>query len=270
MDSANATATSLIAGSVDAAISGPGELIAAQARGVDMVVVANIYNGLNGTLVMSKAVADQLGVAPDAPVEERLKALDGRVVATTSSTSAFTVSSRAAIEATGAKPSFVFMGQPAMQAAMESGSIHAYMASAPFWTIPVLNDTGYVWVSGPKGEFPRDLTPASAVGVYAMRDHAEERSEVMGQIAAVFAELAQAFEERPDEVKAAIGRAYPNIGPETIETFYDIEQGGFMARTLTVEDMAHEIGYVKLGGANLPGIDSHRSRSTALPLVFCL
>jgi ABC-type nitrate/sulfonate/bicarbonate transport system substrate-binding protein len=254
MDSANATATAIVSGAVDAAVSGPGELIAAHARGVDMVVIANIYDGLNGTLVLSKATAEKAGVSPDAPVAERLKALDGMLIASTSATSSFTVTSKAAIEQAGAKPRFVYMGQPAMQAALESGAVQGYMASAPFWTVPVLNGTGYAWVSGPKGEFPKELTPASSVGIYMMRTKYDADSDLAKRIAAVFADLSRAFGDNPAAVKAAIARTYPSMDPKSIDIFYDVELQGFMAQPLTVEDMKHEIAYVSMSGTKLPKI----------------
>lgn len=265
MESASATATALISGSVDATVTGPGELIAAQARGVDMVMVANLYNGFNGSIVISKAVAEKLGVAPDAPVEERLKALDGLVIGSTSATSAFTVTPKSAIESVGGTPRFIYMSQPAMQAAMESGGVQAYMAGAPFWTMAVQKGTGIVWISGPKGEFPKPSSPSSSVGLEMMRDAAEADPELAQALAGVFADLSKAFEERPEEVKAAISEAFPAIDRKTIDAFYDSEIGGFMAKPLTTEEMAHEIAFVKLGGANLPNIDDIDPASLSFP-----
>jgi hypothetical protein len=60
MDSASAATTALIASSVSGAVSGPGELVVAQARGQKVVLVANTYAGLSGSLVLSKAVAERL------------------------------------------------------------------------------------------------------------------------------------------------------------------------------------------------------------------
>ena len=57
MDSANAATAALIAGSVRMAVSGPGELVVASARGQKVVLIANIYGGLGATLVLGKDVA---------------------------------------------------------------------------------------------------------------------------------------------------------------------------------------------------------------------
>ena len=42
---------------------------------------------------------------------------------------------------------------------------------------------------------------------------------------------------------------------KAIDAVYDIEAPGFMAKPLTVEDMAHDIAFMKLGGVNLPQAD---------------
>lgn len=256
MDGASSTATAIISGSVDAAVSGVGELIAAKARGVDMVALTNNYNGLNATLIFSKKEADRLGIGPDAPVEERWKALDGALIATTSATSSFTVSTRMAAEAAGAKPRFTHMSQTAMQAALETGAIQAYAASVPLWTVAVLNGSGYAWLSAPKGDYPADTQPVSAIGVYMMRAKAEADPDVTNRVRAAFEEVSRDFVDRPDEVKAAIIRAFPSIDPSSVDVFYEVELGGFRGGELTVEGMARDIAYVKASGANLPGIDA--------------
>jgi len=76
LDSANAATAALIAKSVDYAISGPGEIVAAHARNQPVVALANGYVGFSGTLVLAKSVADKLGSAAAASPAAKLKALD--------------------------------------------------------------------------------------------------------------------------------------------------------------------------------------------------
>ena len=265
VDSANAATTALVAKSLDAAVSGPGELIAGSARGLKMVAIANVYGGLNAHVILAKSVADKIGVSPDAPVADRLKALDGLTFASVSPTSAFTVTTRTATEEVGAKLKFTFMAQPAMLAAMESGAIQAYIAGAPFWVLAPANNTGIAWISGPKGEFPAARTPSHSASVQMMRETAEAKPDIVRRLALVFADLATAFRERPTEVKASIGRMFPALKPELIERFYDLEARGFAAKPLTVADMAHEIAYVKASGANLPNIESVDPKALLFP-----
>src|SRR3954470_5542721 len=92
MDSGSAATGAVISRSIDVAVSGPGELLAARARGQDVVAVAQAYSGLGASLVLQKSVAARLGVTPDAPVGARLKALDGLIIGAQGPTSISVIS----------------------------------------------------------------------------------------------------------------------------------------------------------------------------------
>jgi hypothetical protein len=68
------------------------ELITINSRGQRVVALNNLYGGVAGTLILSKAVADRLGIPANAPAAVRIKALDGLKIATSSASSAFTFS----------------------------------------------------------------------------------------------------------------------------------------------------------------------------------
>ena len=119
-------------------MAGPAELIIANGRGQKVIMVANAYSGLGGTLVLAKTAADKAGVASDAPVAARFKALDALVIAAPSPTATYKISFDGAAKAAGAAIRFTYMAMTAMPAALESGAIQGYIASAPVWGIPVL------------------------------------------------------------------------------------------------------------------------------------
>ncbi len=151
MDSSATAIAALIAGSYNFTIAGLPELVVAQSRGQKVVAVATTYGGFATSLVLSKSVADKLGVSSTAPVGERLKALDGLVLASPSPTAIGTVTFRNAAQAAGGNFRLSYMAQPAMAAALETGAIHGYASSAPFWAYPVVKGSGILWISGPKG-----------------------------------------------------------------------------------------------------------------------
>jgi ABC-type nitrate/sulfonate/bicarbonate transport system substrate-binding protein len=255
LDSANASATALLAGSVEVAFSGPVELITARSRGRDVVAIANTYGGLGGSLVLSKSVADKLGVAANAPITERMKALKGLTIASPSATSAYTVTYKAAAGAAGADVKFTYMAMPAMLAAMESGAIQGYVASAPFWVPPVVGGTGVLWVAGPRAELPAEVRPRSNSVLLTMRDTAKANPEMIRSLQAVFADFVEAIDKRPAEVKAAVVKVFPNVDSRTRDVLFDSESLAWKARPLTPADITHEIAYTKLGGASLPQLD---------------
>ena len=256
IERASVATSALISGSVMFTMSGPGELIAAQANGQKVITIATVYGGLAATLVISKPVADKLGASlATGPVNARLKALDGMVIAGASATSAATVAFDAAARAVGAKLRFTYMNQPSMPAALDSGAIQGYVASAPFWSVPVVKGTGVVWVSGSQGEVPAEFSPVTASIVQTMRATADVEPELMTRVAAVFADFAKAVDERPAEVKAVTTKLFPEADAATIDLFFKIEAASWKAKPLTAKEMAREIEFMKLTGASMPGLD---------------
>lgn len=255
LDSANASATAMLAGSVEVAFSGPVELITARSRGRDVVSIVNTYGGLGGSLVLAKSVADKLGVAANAPIADRMRALKGLTLASPSATSAYTVTYKSAATAVGADVKFTYMAMPAMLAAMQSGAIQGYVASAPFWVPPVVNGSGVLWVAGPKAELPADLRPRSNSVLLTLRDTAKANPEMIKNLQAVFADFVEAIDKRPADVKAAVAKVFPNVDARTLDVLFESESLAWRAKPLTPADIVHEIAYAKLGGIALPQID---------------
>ncbi|MCO5090037.1 ABC transporter substrate-binding protein [Bosea sp. (in: a-proteobacteria)] len=248
MDSANAATTALISGSMKIVMSGPGEQVAAQGRGQKVVAIANTFGGMGGSLVVSKAAIEKLGIAPDAPVAQRLKALDGLLIASPSATSAYTISYRGALKDVGANVRFTYMAQPTMAAALESGAIQAYIASAPFWAGPVVRGAGMLWISGPRGDLPAQLTPSSSGTMQMMRDTAEANRDLVAKLNDGLAEFQVALNERPEAVRNALAKLYPDLDAATLDLLFKAEAPGWKTRPLTAQDMDREIAFVKANG----------------------
>ena len=253
MDSGSAAATALISGSVNVIQAGMGELVAARAAKQDVVGVLNLYGRTSATMVLAKSVADKLGVSPTASPTERLKALDGLLIATTTATSSTTISYLAAAKRAGATFRSAFMGQAAMPAALDTGAVQGFASAGPFWTVPVTRGTGVVWLSGPKGELPADLMTASANQIMMMRPFAEKNPDLVKRLRDVYADFVKALDERPADVKAAIIKLYPDIERPVIDMLFESEKVSWNAKPLTPEDVAKEISFMK--GMNLPGLD---------------
>ena len=254
MESGAVSTAALISGSAQFTVAGPGEVIAAQARGQKVVTVVTCYVGQSATLVLAKSVADKLGVSPTAPINERLKALDGLVVAGTSPTSAPVISYKGAAEAVGANMRLTYMTLGAMPGALETGVLQGYFASAPAWIVPIVKGTGIVWIAGgPSSELPAKLNPVTASMVLTTRDYAQANPDVLKSFVNAISDVRTTFDQRPQEVLAAIGKLFPNLDPKTIEIFLSAEaKGAWTVRQPTVDDMAREIAFIKLSGMSLP------------------
>ncbi len=168
MDSANGATAALISGAAQIVQSGPGELVAARSRLQPVVAGADLYKGLSASLVLSADAVRRSGTDPAATIDQRLKALDGMVIASPSATSSYTVAFRLAAESVGAKIRFTTMAQPAMAAALQAGAIGGMISGAPFWSVPVASGAGVLWISGPRGDLPPQYTPASSVSIQAL------------------------------------------------------------------------------------------------------
>lgn len=256
MDSGSAATTAMLSRSVDTALSGGAELVAALGHGQKAGIIANLYGGSAGTLVLSKAAIDKLGISPTAPAAQRIKALDGLIIATPSPTSSYTVSLRGAAAKLGVAIRLTYMAPQAMASAFDAGAIQGYIAGAPTWAPPVLKGTGLAWISGPKGDFPPEFTPASNGNLQALTEYAAAHPDIVRRLDDVFADLVRAIEEHPAEVKAALGRAYPNLDAQTLDILFASESAAWKAKTLTPADVQHDIDFVKSTGADLPQIGS--------------
>lgn len=255
MDSGSASVTGLVAGSFKVVVCGPGDLISVKARGQDVLAVEPTYTGLGVNLILAKDVADKLGVSPTAPVTERLKALDGLLIGTTSPTTVATISLKQAAEAEGAKIRFTYMTQPAFFAALQTGAIQGHIGGAPFWAPSIIQGVGIQWINGSKGQFPPEFAPGISSLLATRADVAKAEPDFVRRVAAVFVDLGRAVQERPADVKAAIAKLYPSFDAKTIDLLFDSEAAAWVTAPITAEQIAHEIVMLKATGAAPPDVD---------------
>lgn len=256
MEDASVATMGLISGSLDFDVAAPSDAIIANARGQNLGVVATVYGGYSPALVLSRKIADEIKVSPKAPVADRIRALDNLVIASTSATSNFSLGIKCAMATTQGTPRLTFMSQPAMVAALESGAVQCFIASAPFYGIPAIKGTGVIWLSGPKGEYPDGCATTYAATINTSMAYAKANPDVIRRLKAVFAEFAEAVRTRPNDVKAAIGTLFPDIDKATIDLLFQSESLGYAASPPTAEGLAREITFVKLSGVPVPNLDS--------------
>ena len=252
MDGSSSAMAGLLSKSFNLATLGLPELFVAQTRGQDVVAVASTYDGFATSLVLSKAVAEELGVSPTAPLDERLRAIDGRLIAIPTATAGGTIAFEAAMAAAGASARLTYMAQPAMQAALETGGIDGYLSSAPYWALPVVSGKGVLWISGPQGEFPKASTQSITALLVTTGAFAEANPELMDKLKAVVADVG---DSRPDDVKAAVARLYPDLEPASLDILLDGEASSWSTAPLTAKVLANEVPVVKSLGIPLPGIE---------------
>jgi ABC-type nitrate/sulfonate/bicarbonate transport system substrate-binding protein len=259
-DSPTVSITGLLSGSYKFAVTGFPDFLAARAQGQDVVVVAPTYEGLGINIVLDKDVAAGLGVARDAPVEERLKAMDGLLIAATGPSSTTRISLDAAAKAAGSNVRFTFMTYQAMISALETGAIQGFVAAAPFWAQPVIGGTAVDWISV-KDEFQPEFVPTMSSALGTTADVIADDPELVERIAAVIADIGVAVDERPAEVEAAMAKLYEGLDAQTIEVLFRTEAPSWRTEPLTEEQVVREIDYLKAYELAPRGIDSVEPKS---------
>jgi ABC-type nitrate/sulfonate/bicarbonate transport system substrate-binding protein len=255
LDTGSNLTAALISGSAPIILGGSAEQVAVWLKGQQILTMANVYWGMAASIVLAKEVADKLSVNANAPAKEKLKALDGLLIAAPSPTSTYTNSFKGAAEAAGAKIRYTFMGQPAMVAALESGAIQGYTAGAPFWGSQVARGKAVLWLSGPKGDLPKENTPASITAFQTLRRTADADPDLMKRVIDSYRAFSEILEKTPGEVRTAVGRLYPEVEPATMDVLFAAENSAWKYRPTTVESMKQEIAFMAASGTSLPGIE---------------
>jgi ABC-type nitrate/sulfonate/bicarbonate transport system substrate-binding protein len=256
MDNASVAMMGLISGSLDFTTAGGPDVVMSQSRGQKVIAISSVYHGFAGQLVVSSAVVKKLNLSAQAPLNEKVRALDELVIASPSATSPYTFALRSAAATAGINVRIIYISQAAMPAALETGAIQAFVSSSPYYARPIVNGSGVLWLSGPKGEFPKSATPANSVTLNTRADFAANHIDLVNRVIAVFRDFSQAVSDRPDQVKAAIAKLFPDLDAPTRDLLFASESTGWKTEVLTAEDMSREIGFVKSTGVPLPGVDS--------------
>jgi len=261
MDSGNAAMAALLSGSAQLAAPGLSEALLARARGQKIVVIANIIRGLSMTMVVSKAVAEKHQLKPDSPLSERLRALDNITVALPSATSPSVPAFKGAASTEGSTFKTVYMAQPAMVPALETGAIDAIVAGPPNWFGPVARGNAYVWVSAPGGEIPSRFNTASSACLQAMESYAKANPKVIEAVRNSMAEVAEMVEKRPEEIIGYLTKAYPQVDANTVQMVAESLSPAWIHPVITADDIKHEFVVMQGSGITAPGLDKLDPRS---------
>lgn len=256
MDNANAAFSAMVGGSVQVASAGAGEALSALVRGLETLAVANIYRGLSSMIVLSKAVADASRVKPDAPLDDRLKVLDGVIFASPSPTAVFGRSIELAVRATGKQPKMTYMGQGAMAAALESGAIQGFVAGTPYWVPPVTRGVGVVWIKPAAGELPERFTPTSSGTLMVTKAYARANPKVVAGLKAVIEAVGRFVAQDREGALQDLAAVYPTLDRETLSLGFDNEWRNWTRSPVTADDIAHDIAFLKAAEQSFPGLDT--------------
>ena len=243
----------LVSKSYDFTVTGFPDFLAAKAQGQDVVVVASTYDGLGVNIVLEKGVAAKLGIARSAPLEQRLKAMDGLLIGATGASSTTKISLDSAAKSVGANVRFAYMAYQAMLTALETGAIQGFVAAAPFWALPVVNGKAVDLVSV-KDEFKAEFVPTMSSALGTRADVITRSPDLVKKMAAVVSDLGNAVKQRPADVKAAMIKVF-ELDPRVADALSESEARSWNTKPLTVEQVDREIAYLKAYSLAPPGLE---------------
>ena len=253
VDSGSLAVSALLSGSAQFTASGVSDALAAAAHGQSLKLVANVYHGLSGSIVISKAAAQRLGLTAASTLADRRKALVGLSIAIPSATSSYVPPTVGAAMSAGGKPDLIYMAQPTMVAALQSGAVQAIMCGSPFWEPAVTGGFGSILLDGPGGEFPAEDAPVSTTALVTTGEHARSNPGQIKAIQAALGELAGLIGSDPQRVQAALGEAYPKLDGATVALGFKRNSANWAHPSFDPADLQHELA-IMLKNRPIPGL----------------
>lgn len=194
------------------------------AEGADLVAVA-VVAGINGEIILGKDVADRLGVAIDAPSEDRIRALEGVNIVTAQPGSAYYTMLDSMMKTVDMGIDSLAYRPLADVTAMIEGIRNDQIEGA-LWTVGslsplILADEGVRWISFARGDV-EIFQGLPFITVYARRDWAEANQDLVARVHAGFADAVARLKDQPDESAAAIkDRYFPDLDAAVWKDGYD-------------------------------------------------
>jgi ABC-type nitrate/sulfonate/bicarbonate transport system substrate-binding protein len=256
MDSASVSFAAMLSGSAQLGIGGAGEALSATARGQEVIAVTNLYRGLSSVIVLARSAAEKSGVKIDGPLEDRLKALDGIVIAAASPTAVFGISLILAAQSVGSKPKMTYIGNPAMAPALESGAIQGFVSGTPYWVPPVLRGFGVAWIKPASGELPSQFSPTSSGTLMMTKAYARANPDVMRNIQSVIKDVGTFVANNKEAAMKELASIYPELDSQTISLGFNNEWQNWTKSVVTEDDIRHDIAFLKAAGQPIAGLEA--------------
>jgi len=234
--------TALISGDVQFNAAAGTYQIGAISAGRDIVNVYNFYDRNLIGLVLSEKAATAAGVAPDAPLAERLQALKGLKIGMTRPGSLTDKQVRHLLRQGGLTEDdaqiVAIGGPPNLLSALDQGAIDGFAISVPHYQIAAARHGAVVWVDNTRGDDP-SIDPFMMESILTTREYAADHPDV---VAAMVRALDRAVEEiassTPEEVRAVVQDTFAKVDPEIMLIGIEAVQQALNAEGTVTLDMA--------------------------------
>ncbi|HEV8016466.1 MAG TPA: ABC transporter substrate-binding protein [Stellaceae bacterium] len=213
-----ASFNAVVSNSAEFAFASGASITRAAAHGQRMLAIAQMNNVPAWDVVLRKDIADAAHFDPSAPLAERAKILQGRVMGT-QGINALDHAYLRVVTRLGGDPENMTVSAMAPVDTLAAFARHAIdgFVSAPPWPQQVEDDgSGVAVASGPKGE-PASLLPIASGLVVTRPQLCVDRRALCEKMGHAMLLAAKAAHERPKDVLAVLAKRFPSIKPSVLE-----------------------------------------------------
>ena len=236
--------TALLSGDVQFNTAAPSYQLNGIKQSRRVLQVENSIMAMNQSLVLSKAAVAKTGLAPDAPVKQRLAALKGMKIAITRPGAMTDVHMQFLMRYAGLKAGdvqLVSIGAPqSMISALESGDIDGFVISIGPDRVAVSRGA-VMWIDNLRGDVP-GLSPMPTVGLYVMEAYAEKNPGIVRRFVKATQRAVKEMSERPlDEVVAVLKARYTSMDPAVLRLSIEAVKPAFNITGNVTREMAENL-----------------------------
>jgi ABC-type nitrate/sulfonate/bicarbonate transport system substrate-binding protein len=213
-----ASFNAVVSNSADFAFASGASITRAAAHGQRMIAIAQMNNMPSWDIVIRKDVAEAAHFDPNAPLAERAKVLQGKVIGTQGINSLDHAYLRAVARLGGDADNMTVSSMAPVDtlAAFSRHAIDGFVSGAP-WPEQVEDDGSAVAVAiGPKGE-PESLVPIASGLVITRPQLCADHRAVCVKMGHAMVAAAKAAHDRQKDVLDVLAKHFPQIKPAVLE-----------------------------------------------------
>jgi NitT/TauT family transport system substrate-binding protein len=208
----------VIAGSVDVSHASGASLTRAAARGQKLLAIVAVLDRASVEIVLRKDIAEAAHFAPQAPLAERAKLLNGRTISIDAINSIDDIFVRVIAKRGGLAPDAVRLAVLKADnalAAIGTNQIDG-IAMSPPWPQSAMLQRGAVLVASGLDGDPPDYVPLTTTIVLTKPETCAKRRAICEGVGQAMKEAAQILHGQPAEAEAILAKRLPTMDPKLI------------------------------------------------------
>jgi NitT/TauT family transport system substrate-binding protein len=243
--------SAILGGTADIAPVGFTNVIQARAKGADVVAVANAFNVVAMSVVLSNDAIKKVGITDNMSLDDRVKRLNGLRIGITAPGSGSDTMLRTLLRARGMDPDSALRIQPlgdgpTLLAALEKGATDGFVWMAPTPELAVKRGVGKVVVNPFAGEVP-EIAGVPYIVMASSVDTLKSRPETVKKAIAALRDAAELIRQNPTKASEYLKQAFPDIDPALLKDVTASYANGIpRSLVITSEQAAKSIAWMNI------------------------